>query len=310
MTIMGIVIPSQIEKKELDKNAKKIKRKKGQYAQQRLFFKPRTNLDGRKRYKWGTNKDVYPSNVANPLTCKVPSFVDFVETKETRFFFYMLEDWDFNRNASPVEEELSCRALLHWRLRIFTGSVNEEEKKIIKFYLKTASKIIDDSMPRKNFWPYKDGLVHVYGQKKDMTYKNRNKFADHIDFNKEQPFVFFNYFNETKNKLSKFEREISRETSLNKKEAYWTKTFQVIYKKSDLPDKIFFKTRFNYQNIDLVTASYLSWKHNNIVPHKKEPKKGLVSDWKLIYSLYKELDALHKKSPSLFLDNEIMVTTI
>ena len=40
MTIMGIVIPSQIEKKELDKNAKKIKRKKGQYAQQRLFFKP------------------------------------------------------------------------------------------------------------------------------------------------------------------------------------------------------------------------------------------------------------------------------
>ena len=52
--------------------------------------------------------------------------------------------------------------------------------------------------------------------KKDMTYKNRNKFADHIDFNKEQPFVF-NYFNETKNKLSKFEREISRETSLNKK---------------------------------------------------------------------------------------------
>ena len=53
---MGIVIPSQIEKKELDKNAKKIKRKKGQYAQQRLFFKPRTNLDGRKRYKWGTNK--------------------------------------------------------------------------------------------------------------------------------------------------------------------------------------------------------------------------------------------------------------
>ena len=30
MTIMGIVIPSQIEKKELDKNAKKIKRKKGQ----------------------------------------------------------------------------------------------------------------------------------------------------------------------------------------------------------------------------------------------------------------------------------------
>ena len=61
----------------------------------------------------------------------------------------------------------------------------------------------------------------MYGQK-DMTYKNRNKFADHIDFNKEQPFVF-NYFNETKNKLSKFEREISRETSLNKKEAYWTK---------------------------------------------------------------------------------------
>jgi len=49
MTIMGIVIASQEKKKELDKNAKKIKRKKGQYAQQRLFFKPRTNLEGRKR---------------------------------------------------------------------------------------------------------------------------------------------------------------------------------------------------------------------------------------------------------------------
>ena len=47
MTIMGFS-PSQIEK-ELDKNAKKIRRKKGQYAQQRLFFKPRTNLDGSKR---------------------------------------------------------------------------------------------------------------------------------------------------------------------------------------------------------------------------------------------------------------------
>ena len=44
---MGIVIASQEKKKELDKNAKKIKRKKGQYAQQRLFFQPRTNLEGR-----------------------------------------------------------------------------------------------------------------------------------------------------------------------------------------------------------------------------------------------------------------------
>ena len=41
-------------------------------------------------------------------------------------------------------------------------------------------------------------------KKNDMTYKNRNKFAIFLDFNKEQPFVF-NYFNETKNKLSKFE---------------------------------------------------------------------------------------------------------
>ena len=184
------------------------------------------------------------------------------------------------------------------------------KKKMIKFYLKTASKIIDDSMPRKNFWPYKDGLVHVYGQKKDLTYKNRNKFADRITFNEEQPSLFFNYFNQTKNKLSQYEREISRESNLKKKEAYWTRTFQIIFEKSDLPDKIFFKTRFNFQNIDLVTASYLSWKHNSIISHKKEPKRGLVSDWKLIYSLYKELDALRIKSPGLFLDDSIMVTSI
>ena len=89
MTIMGIKIASQEQKKELDKNAKRIKRKRGEYAQQRLFFQPRTDTKDRKRYKWGLNKNLFPSNVVNPLTCKVPSFVDFVKTKETRFFLYV-----------------------------------------------------------------------------------------------------------------------------------------------------------------------------------------------------------------------------
>lgn len=310
MTIMGIVIASQEQKKELDKNAKKIKRKKGEYAQQRLFFQPRTNLEGRKRYKWGLSKDVFPSNVANPLTCKVPSFVDFVETKETRFFFYMLEDWDFSKNNSPVEEELACRALLHWRLRLFTGSVSDQERKMIEFYLKTASKIINDSMPRKEFWPYSDGLVHVYSDKKDKSYKNRNKFSSHITYNPEQPFIFLNHFIQLRDKLMKYEREILNESSLIKKEEFWTRTFQVIFDKKDLPDKVHFKTAFNYQNTDLVAASYLSWLHNNMSPHKKEPKKGLVSDWKLIYSIFKEIKALKDKSPNLFDKQEIVVTSI
>ena len=310
MTIMGIVIASQEKKKELDKNAKKIKRKKGQYAQQRLFFKPRTNLEGRKRYRWGSNKNLFPTNVVNPLTCKVPSFVDFVETKETRFFFYMLEDWNFRERLNPVEEELACRALLHWRLRLMTGSVDDEEKKIIKFYLKTASKIIDDTMPRKSFWPYSDGLVHVYNIQKDRSYKNRNRNSAYISFNNDEPKKFYDFFNQFKEKLLPYERDIINENNLKKKETYWIRTLKSIFTKKDLPDMVQLKSTFNYQNLDLIVSSYISWKHNIIKPHKKEPSKGLITDWKLIYSIYKELELLKNKNPEKFKTNDVMVMSI
>jgi len=311
MTIMGIKIASQEQKKELDKNAKRIKRKRGEYAQQRLFFQPRTETKDRKRYKWGLNKNLFPSNVVNPLTCKVPSFVDFVETKETRFFFYMLEDWDFNDISSfPIEEELACRALLHWRLRLITGNVDEEERKIIKSYISTSSKIINDSMPRLKFWPYKDGLAKFYNFELDNSYKNRNKKPNFISYNPNMPSIFNDNFKSLVLKLKPYEREISQETNLSLKEKYWTKIFKSIFDKDNIPSDLFIKTGFNFQNLDLIVSSYLAWNHNKLKKHKKEPKINLIADWKLIYSIYKELKFNSEKDPNFFDSKEIVVTSI
>ena len=55
-------------------------------------IQPRTDLKGRKKYRWGSLRDLYPPNLSNPLTCNVPSLIDFLETRQPKYFFYTLEN--------------------------------------------------------------------------------------------------------------------------------------------------------------------------------------------------------------------------
>ncbi|RZP13876.1 MAG: hypothetical protein EVA31_02270, partial [Candidatus Dadabacteria bacterium] len=148
MTIFRQHIGSLKRKKELDKGAKVVKRKSGEYAPTRLFFEPRTPIQGRTKYRWGNLKDLYPPNLANPLTCRIPSLIDFLETRQPKYFFYTLEDWDFENDSSfPVEKELVYKTLMYWRLMLFTGEIEGQESKIVQYYLNTANKIISGRMP-------------------------------------------------------------------------------------------------------------------------------------------------------------------
>ena len=104
--------------------------------------------------------------------------------------------------------------------------------------------------------------------------------------------------------------EISKETNLSLKEKYWTKIFKSIFDKDNIPSDIFIKTGFNFQNLDLIVSSYLAWNHNKLKKHKKEPKINLIADWKLIYSIYKELKFNSEKDPNFFDSKEIVVTSI
>ena len=163
MSIFRQHIGSLKRKKELDKNAKVVKRRKGDYAPTRLFFEPRTVVKGRTKFKWCNLKDFYPPNLANPLTCRIPSLIDFLETRQPKYFFYTLEDWDFDNDDNfPVEKELVCKAIMYWRLTLFTNELDKESSKIVSYYLNTANKIISSRMPMFGYWPYKNGLVLYY----------------------------------------------------------------------------------------------------------------------------------------------------
>ena len=301
MSIFRQHIGSLERKKELDKNAKVVKRKKGEYAPTRLFFEPRTSTKGRTKYKWGNLKDLYPPNLANPLTCRIPSLIDFLETRQPKYFFYTLEDWDFKKDDNfPVEKQLIFQAIMYWRLMLFTESLDEVSIKIVKYYLSTANKIISKRMPIFGYWPYRNGLVHYYDYKKKDTYKDRNKKPYFISFNPDIPLMFLEYFNEVRDKLFQYERDVKLEKDLKKKEIHWIKVFKTIFEKKEIPDAVTLKTSFNYQNLDLVVASYIAWEHNRLKPSKNEPKIKLLADWKQIYSIYKEILFLKEKSPELF----------
>jgi hypothetical protein len=165
-------------------------------------------------------------------------------------------------------------------------------------------------MPRLKFWPYKDGLAKFYNFESDNSYKNRNKKAHFISYNPNSPSIFNDKFNNLVSKLKPYEREISKETNLSVKEKYWTKIFRSIFDKNDIPSDIFIKTGFNFQNLDLIVSSYLAWSHNKLKKHKREPQINLIADWKLIYSIYKELKFNSEKDPNFFESKEIVVTSI
>ena len=95
----------------------------------------RTDLKGEKRYRWGSLKDLHPPNLANPLTCKIPSLIDFLDTRQPKYFFYTLKNWDFEKEKDlPVETNILYKALLYWRLMLFTGDLDEKQQKIVKYY--------------------------------------------------------------------------------------------------------------------------------------------------------------------------------
>ena len=300
MSIFRQHIGSLKRKKELDKNAKVVKRRKGDYAPTRLFFEPRTVVKGRTKFKWGNLKDFYPPNLANPLTCRIPSLIDFLETRQPKYFFYTLEDWDFDNDDNfPVEKELVCKAIMYWRLTLFTNELDKESSKIVNYYLNTANKIISSRMPIFGYWPYKNGLVHYY-------YKEKGD--NEISFNPDIPSMFLSYFDELREKLFQHERDIKLEKSLKVKEEYWIKIFKSIFEKKKIPGAVAFKTSFNYQNLDLVVASYIAWEHNKFRPSKNEPKIKLLADWKQIYSIYKEVCFVRDKNPGSFQQDILSVT--
>ena len=302
MSIFRQHIGSLKRKKELDKNAKVVKRRKGDYAPTRLFFEPRTVVKGRTKFKWGNLKDFYPPNLANPLTCRIPSLIDFLETRQPKYFFYTLEDWDFDNDDNfPVEKELVCKAIMYWRLTLFTNELDKESSKIVNYYLNTANKIISSRMPIFGYWPYKNGLVHYYCKEKG---------DNEISFNPDIPSMFLSYFDELREKLFQHERDIKLEKSLKVKEEYWIKIFKSIFEKKKIPGAVAFKTSFNYQNLDLVVASYIAWEHNKFRPSKNEPKIKLLADWKQIYSIYKEVCFVRDKNPDLFYKDKISITEL
>tara|TARA_B100001123_G_C15339588_1_gene1034252 strand:+ start:3344 stop:4417 length:1074 start_codon:yes stop_codon:yes gene_type:complete len=271
----------------------------------------RTDLKGEKRYRWGSLKDLHPPNLANPLTCKIPSLIDFLDTRQPKYFFYTLKNWDFEKEKDlPVETNILYKALLYWRLMLFTGDLDEKQQKIVKYYLDTSNKIITARMPMSDFWPYGDGLVHYYYYKKKDTYKDRNKEPNFISFNPECPYIFFNYFNEIRERLSSYAREIEEEKILKNKEKYWIKIFKTIFEKTEIPNQVTLKTNFNYQNLDLVVSSYIAWSHNKLKPNKKEPQIQIFATWKSIYSIFKELEVLKESSSDLFDVEEIAVEKV
>ncbi|MEE2975314.1 MAG: hypothetical protein VX343_02525 [Thermodesulfobacteriota bacterium] len=271
----------------------------------------RTDLKAEKQYKWGSLKDLHPPNLANPLTCKVPSLIDFIDTRQPKFFFYTLKNWDFAKEKDlPVETNIIYKALMYWRLMLFTGDLDEKQKKIVKYYLDTCNRIISARMPMFEFWPYGNGLAHYYNYKREDTYKDRNKESNFITFNPECPHIFFNLFDSIRAQLSSYSREIEEEKVLKNKEKYWTKIFKTIFEKSQIPNQTALRTNFNYQNLDLVVSSYIAWAHNRLKPDKKEPKIKIVATWKSIYSIYKEIEVLKSKSPELFQIEEIAVEKV
>ena len=296
---------SRIEKKDLEKeHAKRYGRHKGyKKGSFELGWKiqPRTPLQGRARYKWGSLKDFYPPNLANPLTCRIPSLIDFLETRQPKYFFYTLEDWDFkNDHKFPVEKELVCKAIMYWRLMLFTRELDESSSKIVNYYLNTANKIISNRMPIFGYWPYRNGLVHYYNSDKKLK----------LTFNPDTPSLFLKYFDALREKLFQHERDVKLEKSLKKKEAHWIKVFKSIYKKKEIPSSIIFKNSFNYQNLDLVVASYIAWEHNKLKPSRNEPKIKLLADWKQIYSIYEDVFALKDKRPERFSKDMISITEL
>ena len=221
---------------------------------------PITSIKGRRNYKWGRKISIHPNNLANPFTRRVPSLIDFLQTKEPRYLFYTLEDWEIDKTKElTVESDLIIKAALYWRLMIFTNNLNEKEKKIAKHLLKTISNISHNKLKKQNYWLYKDGLMHIYD--------NNNFTLKENIFNKTLYYEFYINFKEN---LKIYFRESDSIVDIDSKKQYWIKVYKTFSKNkiNKFKKSLSF---INFENKDDIIILFLYLNHICLKPDKSEP---------------------------------------
>lgn len=293
----GSVMKEELEKYHKKEHAKRYgTNAKYQKSSFNLGWRiqPLTSIKGRKSYKWGKETSTHPDNLANPFTKRVPSLIDFLQIKEPRYLFYALEDWEISdTDKLSVEADLISKAILYWRLMIFTNQFNDDQKNKVKHYLKIISKIALKKFEKNGFWPYPDGLMHVYNEGKlNLEY---NIFNDTI---------FFNFYKEFANSLKIYFRESDSISDNKLKQDYWIKICKIINKKKltyfkkiikeiDINEKLFIVIIFLYLN-------HISYKAES-----SEPKNDKLSFKSFYEFTVKYINDIEKNITSI---NDISVT--
>ncbi len=220
--------------------------------------------------------------------------IDFLQIKEPRYLFYALEDWEISdTDKLSVEADLISKAILYWRLMIFTNQFNDDQKNKVKHYLKIISKIALKKFEKNGFWPYPDGLMHVYKEGKlNLEY---NIFNDT---------TFFNFYKEFANSLKIYFRESDSISDNKLKQDYWIKICKIINKKKltyfkkiikeiDINEKLFIVIIFLYLN-------HISYKAES-----SEPKNDKLSFKSFYEFTVKYINDIEKNITSI---NDISVT--
>jgi len=243
-------------------------------------IQPITSTKGRKNYKWGCNISIHPDNLANPFTRRVPSLIDFLQTKQPRYLFYTLEDWEIDKGKElTIESDLIIKAVLYWRLMIFTNNLNEKEKKMAKHFLKTVSNISYNKLKKQNYWLYKDGLMHVYN---NDTFSLKENIFNKI--------LYYELYLNIKEKLKIYFRESDTITDINLKYQYWVKVYKTLEKnKINRFKKLL--SFINFDNKDDILILFLYMNHISLKPDKSEPLHNEIN--------YKDFQCFTRK----YLDN-------
>tara|TARA_B100000927_G_scaffold281741_1_gene267588 strand:+ start:419 stop:1309 length:891 start_codon:yes stop_codon:yes gene_type:complete len=244
-------------------------------------IQPKTSTKGRKKYKWGKDSSVHPNNLANPFTKNVPALIDFLETKEPRFLFYTLEDWDMNSKIDlSVESEIISRAVLYWRLMIFTNQYDQNETKKVKYFLKTVSIICEKKFKQNGIKLYSDGIIHSFTN--DSFELNLNPF---------NKIIFIKTYNKFLSEIKTYYRE-SKSMNQNEKKKYWIKVFSSLIKNFQ---KKFLKIfdKININKIQDIVIIYFYISHNSLIKDK-----NISVDFNMFYDLVVNQNILISKEIS------------
>ena len=257
-------------------------------------IQPITSIKGRKNYKWGRKISIHPNNLANPFTRRVPSLIDFLQTKEPRYLFYTLEDWEINKTKElTLESDLIIKAVLYWRLMIFTNNLKEKEKKMVKHFLKTISNISYKKLKKQNYWLYKDGLMHIYD--------NNNFILKENIFNKT---LYYDFYIKFKEKLKIYFRESNSITDIDLKKQYWIKIYKTFSKNkiNKFKKSLSF---INFENKDDIIILFLYLNHICLKVDKSEPQHSEI-EYEVFRFFTKKY--IHNSSFNNNLINNISVT--